>query len=719
MADSIIRLKVESQEYDAKLKRASEGLTRYADECRKVGGTMEVVEKDTLAYVRSLGRMDTVSRTATGKLAEMKKAFTELSAQYKQMTAAEKASPFGRALAQSLGQLKTRIGESRTQLDGINKELNGGNGLSGALEAVAGKLGLNVGQLTKFGAAAAAATAAVKVARDAFMQSESNIDEWGRTVEGAKGAYDVFLQTINGGNWTNFLQNLTAAIQGARDLYNSLDRLNSIKSNNQAAIALAQQQVQQLRLMKQQGKDVDAQLKEAVKNLAALQSQSVVAGRVAGRDMVANTIRNRVNASNTTGVNVSDAAVRGAASRVIRGGQAAFDSYTQQYNQLRRKGLDTYQRYNERTNTYYNEEVFNLAKLSESEQKRYLIAEAVKERETEIQKGIGIYAQAVQEGASSAREQFKGNRYAMQGTGGGASGNGGVRVQNISTKYRPGQGFGATESMDDLRARQQYWQRQAAGATNAVDYASANTALSDVAAKMNLQPVAMSLGVSTEEFDRIQSRITEKIESMAEGIGPINLKLGIDPDSGVDLDEAVAERSAKTIKKLEKQSIGAAEATQMAAQATSSLGAALAGLEDPAAKAAGTVLQAIANIALGFATASTQAASMGPWAWLAFLGAGAAAMGTTIATIHALTGYTEGGEITGNSLSGDNQLARVNAGEIILNRAQQSNVAGQLEGVANSGASAPHPSFVRGQDIYLGVNNFLKSIGRGQLVTTR
>ena len=72
MADSILRLKVESQEYDNKLKQATQGLTRYADECRKVGGTLEVVGKDTLDYVRALGQMETTSRTATGKLAEMK-----------------------------------------------------------------------------------------------------------------------------------------------------------------------------------------------------------------------------------------------------------------------------------------------------------------------------------------------------------------------------------------------------------------------------------------------------------------------------------------------------------------------------------------------------------------------------------------------------------------------------------------------------------------------
>ena len=86
MADSILRLKVESQDYDNKLKQATQGLTRYADQCRKVGGTLEVVEKETLDYVRALGQMDTPSRTATGKQAEMQKAFVELSAQYKQMT---------------------------------------------------------------------------------------------------------------------------------------------------------------------------------------------------------------------------------------------------------------------------------------------------------------------------------------------------------------------------------------------------------------------------------------------------------------------------------------------------------------------------------------------------------------------------------------------------------------------------------------------------------
>lgn len=64
MADSILRLKVESTEYDSKLKKASQGLQHYIDNCRKVGGTLSVVEDNTLAFVRALGDMPTVAQVA-------------------------------------------------------------------------------------------------------------------------------------------------------------------------------------------------------------------------------------------------------------------------------------------------------------------------------------------------------------------------------------------------------------------------------------------------------------------------------------------------------------------------------------------------------------------------------------------------------------------------------------------------------------------------------
>ena len=152
----------------------------------------------------------------------------------------------------------------------------------------------------------------------------------------------------------------------------------------------------------------------------------------------------------------------------------------------------------------------------------------------------------------------------------------------------------------------------------------------------------------------------------------------------------------------------------MAGQAAENLGAALAGMDDPAARAAGTVISAIANIALGFGQAVASAGSMGPWAWLAYVAAGTAALATTISTVHSLTGYATGGMVEGNTYSGDQIPAMLNAGEVVLNRAQQGNLASQLEGsgMRNMNISGR----IRGTDIILSVDRTLSLEGK-QLLT--
>ena len=254
MAENIIKLRVDSSEYDQKLRRAAEGLQRYADGCRQVGGTLSVVEDETLAFVRAVGQMDTVSRSATGKLSEMKRTFTELASQYKQMTDEEKQSPFGKALAQSLDQLKTRINDSKGQLDDINKELNGSGGLSGALDAVAGKFGLNIGELTKFGGAMAAATTALKVAKDAFFASESSVDEWGRTVAASESVYEGFLNAINNGDISGYLSRIDEIVDAARKAYDELDRLGTMKTIQSPQMDRQNAENVRLRMMLMTGK---------------------------------------------------------------------------------------------------------------------------------------------------------------------------------------------------------------------------------------------------------------------------------------------------------------------------------------------------------------------------------------------------------------------------------------------------------------------------------
>ena len=209
MADSILRLKVESQEYDQKIKRASEGILKYAEDCRKAGGPLEYLDEGVEDFVKALGQMNTVSNSAKGKINEMTRAFTDLSLQYKNLTDEEKASPFGKALQGSLDQLKGRITDAKKDLADVNKELGDtgkeGQSAGSILDQLSSKFGISTKALTTWGAAIGAGAAALKVAKDAFFASEQNLDDWNRMVYSSQSTYEAFLTSLNTGDVSGFL----------------------------------------------------------------------------------------------------------------------------------------------------------------------------------------------------------------------------------------------------------------------------------------------------------------------------------------------------------------------------------------------------------------------------------------------------------------------------------------------------------------------------------
>ena len=151
------------------------------------------------------------------------------------------------------------------------------------------------------------------------------------------------------------------------------------------------------------------------------------------------------------------------------------------------------------------------------------------------------------------------------------------------------------------------------------------------------------------------------------------------------------------------------------ADAAQKLGASLAfvgesmqqlGAQSEAAKA-GMVLAAIGQIILGFSTASTQAAEQGPWVWIAATIAGLAVMTSTIAQLQS---FSQGGIYQGSSTVGDHNLARVNAGEMILTKTQQGNLFRMLDNnTAGLGGGVGVSSVrVKGSDLYLALSNYSK-----------
>lgn len=139
------------------------------------------------------------------------------------------------------------------------------------------------------------------------------------------------------------------------------------------------------------------------------------------------------------------------------------------------------------------------------------------------------------------------------------------------------------------------------------------------------------------------------------------------------------------------------ERMDKAADAINQVGSALQGMgsafELPELNIAGTIAQAIATTAMGFAQASANEGKNGNlWEWVAATAVGMAQLMAIISAVKGSTGYATGGIVGGNSYTGDRIPVRVNSGEMILNRWQQKrlwDVANGLGGVPQVGSVRP------------------------------
>ena len=210
------------------------------------------------------------------------------------------------------------------------------------------------------------------------------------------------------------------------------------------------------------------------------------------------------------------------------------------------------------------------------------------------------------------------------------------------------------------------------------------------------EKIAEGLDIPDSEWENFVTKINEKLKEL--GIEPIKL----------NVETGEIEKVAKKTK----------NSWNDAANAIMSVGSALQQLQDPAAKIAGIVGEAIATIALAFAQASAKETKSGIWEWIAATAVGLGTMISTIAAIKSATAgsYAEGGIVPGNNHS-DGLIASVSSGELILNRAQQNSIAGQL---TNNGLGSLHlEASLDGEDIRLAVRNGNRRRGRGEYVESK
>ena len=590
------------------------------------------------------------------------------------------------------------IAKARKQLDQFGK-----NNLTvgGQMKQLTSVLVSSAAKFTSFGAAVGAA---MKVAKDAFNASEASVDEWGRALDAGKSMYEGFLTALNTGDISGYLSRIDQIVAAARAAYNELDRLGTMKTIQAPALSAQQTENERMRMMIRTGRYIapidgrrammqngqlltPGQIRALERNLQGGMQKivSLVGNEVKQTGKAIDAVYNRQ--SKELGMSLTEFRKGTSSMAEFDKRMAGYEKYKQwdarAQTEFARQGGRGYVNF-DASNPYASFRKWGTFRVDGERYKQ--LVQLIQQRDQQASQTYATMSQAYQ--TINRAEGI--NVRKLLGGGGGGGGRGGGATGGTTTGTNEilpvGSVAALNKELQELRKQQEL-------ATDTAGWMKQQREIDKITSKVKI----------------LKGEIADPNQIQQGGGASIS---GLLNSNTVNIPEEIKiDGIPETVKDIEK----IYKASEMAANAVSSIGSAFANIEDPTAKAAGTVMQAIASIALGFAqAAAAKDTTASGWAWLGWLAAGAAAMATTISTIHSLTGFENGGEIKGNSYSGDNIPIMANAGEIVLTRAQAGNVASALQG---SGSNVHVTGELRGESIYLAVNRSLKRRGKGELVT--
>ena len=155
MADVITRFKLETTQYESKLRNASKDLAEYARTASLAGKEFDKFTKNNVAAAKAFGSIETSSTNAKDKVKELVGAYNDMARAYNSLTKEQQQSDWAKAMAESMQQLKTRISEAKKEMMGLSAPsgsgLLGGNSMSGMLQVFGGNMMTNAVSLVASG----------------------------------------------------------------------------------------------------------------------------------------------------------------------------------------------------------------------------------------------------------------------------------------------------------------------------------------------------------------------------------------------------------------------------------------------------------------------------------------------------------------------------------------------------------------------------------------
>lgn len=556
---------------------------------------------------------------------------------------------------------------------------------SSTLKSFEKSLGVSVSTLTKVSVAAAAVSGALKVANDAFFATEKGIDSWGRTTKAASSTYNAFLQSLNNGNFSAFFSNLDGIIDRAKKAYDSLDALGTMTSFSDVDLQKIQTQRMNLQLKIKQGKangtDVSgfqAALLGLDDDLERLAREKAELAATAYNDEL------KLIVTSATGGWWNSELAHKYADSWDGFKQVTEDRIKELEKELAGRADPINYILNKQRGIDVSGHIWDDARRTVELQHELKTLIAIRDNEAAIVQAKQLQVTAEQALQQATQARLSSIRYTTDTSGSSSSST--DPFAKIGSKIKPFNGsFNAKEfqkSLDEFNKK-----NKVVFQTGIRDYAVGS--ITDLNKQLaTATGILNDLTIGTDAYNQQLERVVE-LQQM--------------------ISAATRETTADTR--------DSAKAWMAAGSAINSVGTAMTAIDDPTAKIIGLIAQAIASVASGAgqAMAAKDTTSSG-WAWIGAAAAITAEMVAIISTIKSSTEYHAGGGMVGMARGTDTVPAMLTPGELVLNRAQQQNLANQLNGgVGNMQLSAT----LRGEDIILAINNTGRRMRQGEYIRSR
>lgn len=267
MSQIAAKITADSSAYRKAIEDANNVLKAFTKEESIAAESLRKVYDVTQDQIDAYKKVTDAMNKATGGTKNIRQASSALKSdieklriQWDNLSDTAKKSKFGQAMANSIRTAEDRLKSMQMQMGVTQKATASASTAMGGMVGIVGKLAPAIG----------AGSAAFKVLKDAFFDSEKNIDNWGRAVNVAKGTYQVFLDTLNKGDWSGFFDKVRIAKKEMSEIYDLNDTFGSMQQNNSNKIARIKLKISKLRADLAYDKDNESlkqQLLEAQREL--------------------------------------------------------------------------------------------------------------------------------------------------------------------------------------------------------------------------------------------------------------------------------------------------------------------------------------------------------------------------------------------------------------------------------------------------------------------